>query len=443
MNIRIALSGLASALTLTATIALPTVGSAQSQETAAAPPWSGGLLERKNLTGDWAGLRPMLTDKGINFDFRLSQYGQSVASGGAKKQSVYGGTLDYRLHLEGQKLGLWPGLDIFAHARTRWGKDISAAAGPVTLANAGLLMPLPGEFDGTEVTGLMVSQTWSLNDRLLGNALVGKLDVIDLVTGFFPDAGYGQEGFWNVSNLASAMPWFGGVAGLSLYGGIFETINKKYGIAESGIIAAGTENVSDNWDSPSKSFDDGVWLAAFHRQFWDWQGKMGYFMVFGGYSTKDQASSDPHDFAFKPNQGIVSDEQKNPWDIALYLHQDFWQSDTNPARKANVHIGGTFGSDNPQFSDWNLFGTVTATGLIESRPHDRMGFGAFYNGVSSNYKDLVSPVADLGDMWGAEAYYNIELIPSVHLTGDVQYVQDIFKDDDPALIGGLRLVIDF
>ena len=35
-------------------------------------------------------------------------------------------------------------------------------------------------------------------------------------------------------------------AGLSLYGGIAETINTKYGLAESGILATGTANVSDN-----------------------------------------------------------------------------------------------------------------------------------------------------------------------------------------------------
>ncbi len=33
----------------------------------------------------------------------------------------------------------------------------------------------------------------------------------------------------------------------------------------------------------------GVWLAGFHRFFWGMDDKMGYFMVFGGGSTMEQA----------------------------------------------------------------------------------------------------------------------------------------------------------
>jgi hypothetical protein len=222
------------------------------------------------------------------------------------------------------------------------------------------------------------------------------------------------------------------------------TVNEKYQTAESGFLATGTEGIStEQFPSISDSFDDGVWLAAFHRFFWDLDDKMGYFMIFGGYSTKEQASNDPNDFVIIPGQGIENTDEKNPWDVALYLYQDFWQAKNNPDRKATVFVGGTVGPDNPQFAQWNIFGSVEAFGLIESRPHDRMGVSGWYNGLSGDFKDLVSPVADLRDLWGVELYYNFEVVPSVHLSADLQLVKNARKGDDLAVIPGTRLVIDF
>jgi hypothetical protein len=46
-------------------------------------------------------------------------------------------------------------------------------------------------------------------------------------------------------------------------------------------------------------------------------------------------------------------------------------------------------------------------------------------------------------LYGFELYYNYQIIPSVHLTADLQYVQNEWKDDDMAVIAAGRLVIDF
>ncbi len=104
--------------------------------------------------------------------------------------------------------------------------------------------------------------------------------------------------------------------------------------------------------------------------------KPGYLMIFGGYSTKEQASNDPHDFINVPGQGIESTEKKNPWDIALYFVQDVWQDKGDPTRKATMFIGGTMGPDNPQFAQWNLFANIQGFGLNESRdwPAGRGGY---------------------------------------------------------------------
>jgi porin len=402
------------------------------------------IWNRDKLTGDWRGLRTDLADHGIDIGLRLSNYWQWVADGGSKRTGRYGGTMDYRLNVDGKKfLGLWKGLSLNMHARSRFGYDVNKYAGAFSLQNTGMLMPSPGSYHQTDVTGLQITQYLPFFYGRLANITLGKIDVLDTVTMFFPSVGYGQEGFWNVNGLVTALPWFGAVAGLSLYGGYAVTVNQKYMAPETGILALGTRNVSTSWASISSSFKDGVWLAAFHRFYWDLKDKMGYFMVFAGGSTRDQASNEPRNSIEIPGQDIENTSTKQPWDIAAYLYQVFWQAEGNPNRKATLLIGGTGGPDDPQFAQWHLFGALEAYGLMASRPDDRMGVSGWYNGLSGNFKDLVSPLIDLRDAWGVELYYNFAINKWLHLTPDLQLLRNERKDDDFVVIPGIRLVMDF
>jgi porin len=402
------------------------------------------VWDRDKLTGDWLGLRSDLSKHGIDIGLRLTQYWQSVESGGVNQSSEYGGTMDYRVNLDMHKLlGTWEGFSVNMHARTRFGYDINADAGAFALQNAGMLMPGAGKYHDTDVTGLTVSQYLPFFGGL-ANLTVGMFDVIDTVTGFFPHLGYGQEGFWNANGLLTVLPWVGSIQGLSLYGAIGVTVNEKHKIPQSGLIALGTENESQGMYSVHDAFDDGVFLAGFHRFIWELDDKMGYFMVFAGGSTRDQPSNEKHDFIFVPGQGIENTEEHKPWDIAAYFYQDFWQDKSNPERKMTFFSGGTWGPDNPQFARWHIFASVEGFGLICSRPHDRMGVNGWYNGLSNEFVSLVSTVdIRLRDLWGLEAYYNFEINKWLHLTGDFQLVKNQNTRDDIAVIPGFRLVVDF
>jgi carbohydrate-selective porin OprB len=402
---------------------------------------------RDKATGDWLGLRTDLHDHGIDIGLRLSQYGQWVASGGVDENGEYGGTMDYRLNVDANKaFRLWKGLSFSLHARTRFGNDIGADAGGLVLPNAGLLMPLPGDYSDTDITGLLVNQMFPLWAGHEGLFTFGKIDILDAVTLFFPYVSYGQEGFSNVSALVSALPWFGAVRGLSLFGGWLASINEKYQIGESAVLVTGTENVTTNWKF-KESFEDGVWIAAFHRFLWKLDDKTGYFMVFGGVSTRSQVSLDSIDFVFHPGSGLtVTDKKKKPWDIALYLSQIFWQAKDDPSRKATILIGGTVGPDDPQFAQYNVFTAVEAFGPMALRPHDRMGVSFYYNWLSDPYVDTLADLPipiRLRDLWGFEFYYNIEINKWMHLTSNLQLAKNGHKGDDLAVIPGIRLVIDF
>jgi porin len=394
---------------------------------------------RDTLTGNWGGLRTDLHDRGIDLQLRLSQYGQWVTAGGVDTNGEYGGRGDYRLNVDLTKLvGAWDGLSVNVHAMTRFGDDIGADAGAFVIPNTVLLMPLPGDYEGSQVTGLTVTQ--QLFDGR-ADVFLGKLDVIDLVTGFFPQVAFGQEGFWNVNALVTALPWFGAVRGLSLFGAGFWTVKNE--MVQSGLLVAGTENVTTSWNV-SDSFDDGVFLAAWHRFFWELGDMPGYLLVFAGGSTRDQASNDPHDIIAIPGQGIEVTDEKKPWNIATYVYQEFWQAENDPSRKATIFIGGTGGPDNPQFSNWNVFAAVEAFGPLASRPRDRMGVSGWVSGLSDNFRDKVSPLVDVGSTtWGFELYYSLEINKWLHLTPDLQLVQNQRQGNSIAIIPGVRLVMDF
>jgi porin len=443
MKIFSAMPAVTLALALCAVAGLPSLSSAESESAAAQPPapWDGDIGTRDRLTGGWGGLRSDLADHGVDLKLRLSQYFQGVTSGGVDTNSEYGGTVDYIVNVDGHKLGLWEGLGFNLHATTRFGKDILADAGTFVLPNAGLMYPLPGDYHGTDITGLLVSQM--LFDGK-AQVLAGKLHALDLVTGMFPhQVDSGQEGFWNANSMLSISPWMRWI-NLSMYGAAAWTI--KDGLAQTGVMVIGQENLTTGWGSWDDSFGDGPGVLLFHRFMFEIDDKPGYVYVGGGGSFKDYASTDRQDWLEIPGEGLVDSKKKKPWGVAVYWSQVFWQAPGNDKRFAQFFLGGAVGDDNPSFSDWDLYASVQAFGPFASRQHDRMGIAAWYNHLADDYVDLASSVPGISlrdDSYGLELYYNAEIIPSVHLTPNLQFAQNATKGDDIAVIPGLRLVIDF
>lgn len=77
-----------------------TPSSVVAQAAAAPNPYTGDLLDRYRLTGDWWGARSALAEEGLTFDFYDTQFYQGVASGGQRRQFRYGGKLDYLFNPE-------------------------------------------------------------------------------------------------------------------------------------------------------------------------------------------------------------------------------------------------------------------------------------------------------------------------------------------------------
>jgi porin len=254
------------------------------------------VWERDRLTGDWGGVRTKLEDHGIKAEFKFTQFGQGVPTGGNRKNGTYGGKVDYILDVDVSKFaGLWPGLFFNIHAETQYGESSLIDAGPSLLPNTAMLMPLPN-CTCTEVTQVAILQgVWEGTIPLQGDkgaALVGagKANIVDLLTTTFPNFGYGLEGFMNFNALYNVWNylryWFP-----AQYGATLALFNLDTGMPQATFLVYGQDNVSDKWNI-SDSFSDGVGMMGFLRVFWDLGGKPGYAALMASGSTKEYSVID-------------------------------------------------------------------------------------------------------------------------------------------------------
>jgi porin len=409
------------------------------------------IWKRDKLFGEWGGVRTDLADHGITVGLRLTQYFQDVTSGGVNQNNEAGGKMDYRLHVDGQKtFGLWSGLSFDLHAETRWGQDILSDVGPITLPNTALLTPLPGNYSDSDITGLLVTQAL-LEGRVA--VIAGKLNVVDLETMLIPNTSFGQEGFSATNGLATGWPFLR-FANLSMYGGGALLMNPEHGMIEGAFVAFGQSNVSTSWDFDD-AFDDGVGLLGMWRFFWDLSDLPGNIVLLAAGATKHYASLESSPFTVIPGSDTtefvlpipsLSDNTKKPWAAVSYIYQELWNGGKGDPRKVYLFMGGAIADKDPSFARWNTFASIEAIGALPIRPNDRAGISGWYTAVNDNVKDLLGslPVpVDVGDSWGLEFYYNVAINHWLHITGDLQLVQNANKSDDIAVVPGVRFVIDF
>ena len=81
--------------------------------------------------------------KGVTFDFNITQIGQGVVNGGKSGVWQYGGRGDLVINLDSQKLGLWPGGFFNLELEGNWALSVNQNTGALMPVNTSQTLPLP------------------------------------------------------------------------------------------------------------------------------------------------------------------------------------------------------------------------------------------------------------------------------------------------------------
>jgi porin len=286
----------------------------------------------------------------------------------------------------------------------------------------------------TAITGLQFNQTLNENWALTA----GRINTLDLFQTLYPQTGRGVDGFMNTSiflplTVGTTIPLVFNGAGL---------LKMREEKIQGGVLVLDPRNVPtvSGFDD---MFDNGASIVGLWRLFTELGGKPGSHLFLGSWASGDFRFVD-NPWPIIPDVAVItSPARSESWSLLYILEQQLWVDGCDPKR--NVGLLSQWGYSDPDTNLYEWVGNVSlqANGLVRGREADSMGIGWFYSGLNSNIKNDLSPVLELRDLTGVEAYYNAAITPWFHLTADVQVVEPGVRNaSSTAFLFGLRAKIN-
>jgi porin len=400
-----------------------------------ATPYSGSLWERSTLTGDWLGERNELANKGITFDATLTQTWQKVVDGGINKSGEYGGRYNATIHMDFQKMGLWPGAFLMVEVEGRYTEaSANHNTGALLPVNFSDIFPEPGE-GGEQLTVPAVVYTQLLSESF--GFYGGKLDnVMNCDKNEFAH-GKGDTQFMNMAfNLNPALSlvappytWGGGAI-------ILPTQNPNEWVISIGgmktLGEASTSGIEDISEGPTT-------LGAETRLTTNFFDMTGHQLVGYAHSDKSFTSLDQNLRGIFI-QGLPVGTESGSWAAYYNGDQYFYEPDKGSGRGAGLF--GRFGATDGEANPVHYFASIGigGKGITPERSLDRFGIGYYYLWIANQE---ATNTLGFGDTKGIEAFYNIALTKWVYLTPDIQIIDPSKTDVDTAVIVGARLQMVF
>jgi porin len=393
-----------------------------ARDTSSKDPYSGDLLSRSTLTGDWGGLRNEWAQKGITFDFNITQIGQGVVNGGKSGAWQYGGRGDLVVNVDSQKLGLWPGGFFNLELEGNWALSVNRNTGALMPVNASQTIPLPpGDIFGVPA--------WNFAQFLspyFGLA-IGKFATITNTSGDMNEFAHGK-GVTQFMNLAfNFNPLLAFTVPYSTLGtGVVVLPTKDPNEATVSLLVLSANGLPTTSGFGDLNGNDIV-VAGEGRVRTDFFGLTGHQLVGTTFSNKRFTSTDQRlgsiieTRTFRPEKGS--------WNI--YYNFDQYLYEPKKGVDRGVGVFGRLGASdgNPNFM--KFFGSfgVGGKGMFESRPHDQFGWGFYYINIDNpRLQGPLQTTSFLRDEYGFEAYYNFALTPWALLTPDIQVVRGAQRD---------------
>ncbi|HKV35911.1 MAG TPA: carbohydrate porin [Pyrinomonadaceae bacterium] len=396
---------------------------------------------QQELTGDWGGTRSRWKEKGIELEFKLSNFFQGVASGGLEEGSEYNGKFEFTMKFDLGKVAGWKYWSSEIKAEARWGGPLLGGVGSINPVNTAAIVPgAAGEVISVTAVNLTRIIPKDLAKGDLFAVSFGRFNLLDLIDEDFFGGG-GTERFFNMAQIGPLtvlrqVPLIANGASFAYVKGG----EPRFSIA---VIDPNDHTLDPGLDN---LFGDGVTFYPTVYFPVKYFGKTAKHTFSGAVTTKKYTPFDAI------RQVIIPGPPRNPvepqrgsWSISYafrqYIiergHRDGWGF----FGQASVADKGT--SPITRFFDVGLGGN----GLIKSRRNDEFGVAYAYTDLSSVLKDNID-LLTIGNRrlrveHQFEVFYNLHLTPWLRLTGDLQIVRPTRSIAETAVIPGGRLVMLF
>lgn len=390
----------------------------KAQEEESGHQYSGDLLSRSTLTGDWGGLRNEWAEKGVTFDANVTQIEQGVVSGGKNGSWEYGGRGDITGNLDTQKAGLWPGGFLTVELESNWSSSVNGKTGALSPVNTNQLFPIPGG-DNVALPNLTFAQFLSHYVGVIAGKVqtVSNSDSNTFAHGTGIAHGKGDTQFFNlafnINPVALVVPYSTLAAGAI----VLPTADPDEAVVSLLALSATGKASTSGFDNLN-----GAIFAGEGRVRTGFFGLTGHQLLGAFYSNRSYTSIDQRLGFVIQNRALA--KKDGTW--AMYYNFDQFLYETDKAAGRGIGLFGRFGASegNPVPVQYFYSAGVGAKGLIPGRDLDQFGLGYYYSSINNPtfQVPIVGVRSFLRDEWGFEAYYNVALTPWLLLSPDVQVV---------------------
>lgn len=387
------------------------------------PNYGGCLCCRANLLGDLCGTRTNMAKCGITFQGDVTQFYQSVTSGGLNENSEYGLHSDRLFNFDLGTLAGLKGTILTVRHETQLGDFINRDTGSLLAANASGLFPNT-DGDTTAITNFTITQMLSPTVGVFA----GKVDTMGGDLNAYAH-GRGKDQFMNIGLVATPIafrttPYSTWGAGLVVLGAEGTPVF-NFSVIDPRDFAT-TVNVDD-------VFEDGVTMAAELRLPTKFLGKPGHQLFAGVWSSRDVALLSTAPLLLLPN--VPTPTSEDSWALYWNFDQQLVADPCDPTKGWGVFGRAAIADEDTNPLEWFLSFGIGGNSPIRCRQNDTFGIGWYHAATSDQLPGLL--LDDAGQ--GVELFYNYEVTPWLHVTPDLQFLDPARRNVADATVFGVRV----
>jgi porin len=346
------------------------------------------LRESDHLTGDWAGWRSKLVERGIHF--QAGYIGEVLAnvSGGLRRGASYEGLLELAVELDTERMSLWNGGTFHVSSLYPHGAAFSEKYVGDLLTASNI-----DAYDSFRLYQFWYEQTF-MNDQFsvrFGQLLADDEFAFTEPGGYFLNSAFGWPAFISANTVNTGPAFFVAAPGVRFRYQPSERFFAQAGVfdGDSFDSAEGDPRINRSGTRIHLSKDQGAFAmaeAGFRLNAEEGAtGLPGEFKIGTWLHTAD-FSSNNEDADGNPFVVSGAEPKSHSNNFGLYAagQQMIWREESEQGIYAFARVGG--GPRDRSFFELVADGGVTYHGLLPGRDEDVFGIGAVYARVSRDIR---------------------------------------------------------